>query len=898
MTKNHNVKSASSQMLSNGDQILVPPHSDSSFETDLIDQLQIASERISPPETTITPLPEITNSDFMEAIFVDLLPDERPVIVCIPGNTIINKPDFSKQCSWKPGDIVNAENMNLYFTLSTYFPHKDQYNRTKESFSRAYGCYFDDVGTKAKSLDQLNGCPPSYVIETSTGNFQAGYLFDKPIEDLAQIQNLVNSAIKNSFCDPGATGPVTRLGRLPCAINGKHDPYFQCKLVKWHPERRYTIDQIYQGLALEKVEPAKNNSVVNSGSAIASQATSVYSPRALENPVISALRLKGLYKHLLDDEKHDITCPWVHEHTGCTDSGTAYFEPTEKYPHGAFKCFHGHCVDRKLHDFLEEVGVSFEDAKHKATITVIAGELDGVVDAAEIALSIIGKHYQRSGFICNVINDPGSNLTAIKEINLSDLTRILSKDVYWRHYSLPTQSFKTIDPSSKHVKSLHSSCSYKHLPVLRGIARQPYLRLDNSLMDSVGYDESTGMYGVFDESKFSVPMSPSREVAIVALEELKSLLTEFSFAKSHDLSAAICLIITAAIRTSLPLAPMGHIKAPQISSGKSYLCDLIAAFAGPARPTAYAFPTNDEECSKLLLAALFESPAVITFDNLTSDLIPFKSLCSALTAEYMTGRLLGFSQIRTVCTRTLFLSSGNNVDPVKDMVRRVLTITLDPQLESPATRRFNGNPLEMVLANREQYVSLVLTIVRAYIVAGCPIQKNLTALGSYGEWTTLVRSPLVWLGLPDPATAMFGTMETDPDREILDRLMINLRKVFGDKPVSVSNIVMRVESTIMSGQNSELAEVVREISEENGKINRRILGSWIARREKKLVNGYYFVRASTSGGSARWKVELKAPSKLEIIAANADQLPSDNFSDEVQFESVSVSTDNVVMLNI
>lgn len=882
MTQNSNVNSASSQMLSNSDQILVTPHSDSSFENDHIDLNQIASNRISTPETTITPISEVTNSDFLEEIFVDLLPDERPVIVCIPGNTIINKPDFSKQCSWKPGDIVDAENMNLYFTLSTYFPYKDQYSRTKESFSRTYGCYFDDVGTKAKSLDQLDGCPPSYVIETSTGNFQAGYLFDKPIEDFPQIHDLVNSAIKNGFCDPGATGPATRLGRLPCAINGKHDPYFQCKLIEWHPERRYTIDQIYQGLALEKVESAIKAPIVNSSNANSSQATSVYSPRASENPVISALRLKGLYKHSLGDGRHEITCPWVHDHTGRIDSGTAYFEPAEQFSYGAFKCFHGHCAERKLTDFLEEMDVSFEDAKHKATITVIAGELDGVVDAAETELSITGKYYQRAGSICHVINDPGSNLTAIKAVNPSDLTRALSKEVHWRRYSIPTQSFTTIDPSSKHVNSLHSSGSYKHLPVLQGIARQPYLRSDNSLMLSAGYDASTGMYGVFDESKFSVPVSPSREVAIAALNELKSLLSEFSFAKPHDLAAAIAMMITAAIRTSLPLALMGHIKAPQISSGKSYLCDLIGAFAGPARPAAYAFPPNDEECTKLLLAALYESPAVITFDNLTSDLLPFKSLCSALTSEHMTGRTLGVSQTRTVSTRTLFLSSGNNVDPVSDLVRRVLTIMLDPKLESPATRHFNGNPLEMVLANREQYVSLVLTIVRAYIVAGCPIQNNLTALGSYGEWSKLVRSPLVWLGLPDPATALFGTMETDPDREILGRLLINVYQYSGNKPVSIREIVNRVENNIQSGQDSELSEVVREISEQYGKINSRTLGRWIARHKDRIVNGYYFSRSTKSGGSERWQVILKVPLKLEINSVIAGQLSDDHFLEAVK----------------
>ena len=879
MANSANFNSASPQMLSSGDQFLVPPNSDSSNENDHIDQNQIASQRNSPTITPVTPLSEVTNSEFMAAIFVDLLPEERPIVAEVFGDEIIRNPSFSGAKGWAHGHDFSSGDINHYFTLSTYHPEDGNYKRTKDRFWCAHGIYFDDIGTKGESFGRMNACRPSYLIETSPGNYQAGYLFDKPVGNLREVEGLIDAAVESGLGDPGAKGPSSRLGRLPCAINGKHKPYFQCRLVEWHPERRYTIEQIYDGLKLQRIVSVSKLSVVKLGTANSSQATSVYSPRALENPVITALREQGYYKHLLGEGTHDITCPWVHEHTGRIDTGTVYFEPTEQYPHGAFKCLHGHCADRKLHDFLEEVGVSIEDAKHKATITVIAGELDGVVDATEIELSLSGKYYQRAGFICHVLNDPGSNITAIKEVNASDLTRALSKDVHWVRYSTQKQGFVTIDPSSKHVTSLHSSGSYKHLPVLQGIARQPYLRSDHSLVVSAGYDPSTCMYGVFDAAKFNVPLNPSRDIAVAALEELKSLLSEFSFASPHDRAAAIAMLITAAIRTSLPLAPMGHIKAPQISSGKSYLCDLIGAFACPARPAAYAFPTNDEECSKLLMAALFESPAVITFDNLTSDLLPFKSLCSALTSEHLTDRILGFSKIRTVGTRTLFLSSGNNVDAVRDMTRRVLTIMLDPQLESPATRRFNGNPLAMVLANRGQYVSLALTIVRAYIAAGCPIQKNLTALGSYGEWSKLVRSPLVWLGLPDPATALFDTMETDPDREILGRLMINVHKIFGDKPVSVSDIVSRVESTISSGQNTELAEVVREISEQNGKINRRIFGRWIGKHKGVLFDGYYFERSSRSGGSERWQVKLKAPLMLRIEASTTCHLAEEHFTD-------------------
>jgi len=109
----------SSLVSSNGDQIVFPSNSHSSFEADHIDLHQIASNRISTPETTITTITtvsEITNSDFMEAIFVDLLPDERPVVVEVYGDTIGRNPNFSGAKEWVSGHDFSFGDINHYFT--------------------------------------------------------------------------------------------------------------------------------------------------------------------------------------------------------------------------------------------------------------------------------------------------------------------------------------------------------------------------------------------------------------------------------------------------------------------------------------------------------------------------------------------------------------------------------------------------------------------------------------------------------------------------------------------------------------------------------------------------------------------------------------------------------------
>ncbi|NOU14230.1 MAG: hypothetical protein HOO92_09780, partial [Methylococcaceae bacterium] len=443
-------------------------------------------------------------------------------------------------------------------------------------------------------------------------------------------------------------------------------------------------------------------------------------PRADENPVIAALKNSGRYKQPLGDGKHDITCPWVHEHTDQLDQGTAYFEPSESYPLGGFKCMHGHCADRRvsaLHGFFE---ISKIEAKHKPMILVQAGELPRICDATELELAKTLRHYQRGGVIVMITTDPGTRETAVKPLSLPSLTRAMAGLAVWMRYDKRAEDWVVCDPPEKHARILHDATGYPHLPVLNGIARQPYLRPDGSLMTDAGYDVATGMFGVFNARQFKMPAIPTRQQAELALATLSDLLSEFAFKTEHDKAAALAAILTAVLRSSLPQAPMFHVKAPSIASGKSYLCELLTAFATPQKGTPHAFPADDEECRKLLLAELLTAPAVVEFDNLTSDLIPHKSLCTTLTSEFISGRVLGQSKTAEVGTRALFLSSGNNVEPVRDMTRRTLTITLDPACETPAARDFNKHPVAEVRANRGHYVSLALIIVRAWHCADRP----------------------------------------------------------------------------------------------------------------------------------------------------------------------------------
>jgi putative DNA primase/helicase len=84
-----------------------------------------------------------------------------------------------------------------------------------------------------------------------------------------------------------------------------------------------------------------------------------------------------------------------------------------------------------------------------------------------------------------------------------------------------------------------------------------------------------------------------------------------------------------------------------------------------------------------------------------------------------------------------------------------------PALSGLSSGQFTYSPVDDVIADRGKYVAAALTVVRAYIVAGKP--GKLPPLASFEEWSDLVRSALVWLGLPDPVETSEDARDDDPE---------------------------------------------------------------------------------------------------------------------------------------
>jgi hypothetical protein len=227
-----------------------------------------------------------------------------------------------------------------------------------------------------------------------------------------------------------------------------------------------------------------------------------------------------------------------------------------------------------------------------------------------------------------------------------------------------------------------------------------------------------------------------------------------------------------------------------------------------------------------------------------------------LTAQAITDRILGVSKTATVSTRTLFLGSGNNVGPIRDLLRRVLTIHVDPRCAAPATLTYRESPLEQVRLRRAVYVSAVLTIIQAWRRAGSPRARADSIVNFGGAWSDYCRFPLMWLGHPDPVTALLEQVRHDPDGDALSGLMTEWHAVFGSTPTTVRKAV---EAAIYHN-HPNLLDAMREFPvAERDEINRSKLGWLLKKNANRIVGGFEFQHAEADGRTA-WRVmPVKSP---------------------------------------
>ena len=297
----------------------------------------------------------VTNGQFLSAIFGEDTPFCH--VTDFPYDPS-NIPKDKHLIAWK-GDYYNryhfGEKTNQYFTISTFYCDDQQQARRRKALYRQTHCLvLDDVREKLSEEAAAKLPRPSWVLETSHGSFQWGYIFDIPVTEASKIDNLNDGLIASELApdgkDPGQRG-VTRYVRLPEGANNKASklvngqPY-PCQMILWEPFNRVTIEQLAAPFVVD-LDAVRRESRTDGAADVS------------DHPLVNIPEIIHI-KEVRSDGRFDIRCPWVNEHTGGDDSGSAVF--TNSDGSIGFKCHHGSCqhqTGRELLQFIDGQSAGF-----------------------------------------------------------------------------------------------------------------------------------------------------------------------------------------------------------------------------------------------------------------------------------------------------------------------------------------------------------------------------------------------------------------------------------------------------------------------------------------------------------------------------------------------------------
>ena len=148
------------------------------------------------------------------------------------------------------------------------------------------------------------------------------------------------------------------------------------------------------------------------------------------------------------------------------------------------------------------------------------------------------------------------------------------------------------------------------------------------------------------------------------------------------------------------------------------LVDLASILATGHKVGVIAY-NDPQEGEKRLATVLMRGDPIIALDNCEAPLEGVL-LNQALTQYQVELRILGQSKMVSAQTKALITATGNDLVIKGDMIRRGVTGRLDPKCEQPEIRQFDYDPIADAMENRGEIVAAMLTVLRAYHVAGQP----------------------------------------------------------------------------------------------------------------------------------------------------------------------------------
>jgi hypothetical protein len=489
-------------------------------------------------------------------------------------------------------------------------------------------------------------------------------------------------------------------------------------------------------------------------------------------------------------------------------------------------------------------------------------------EAAAAALAADVNLFQRGGTLVRVLRDARPTQEGIRR-SLSPYIEPLPKSLVRERLAACVQWFKDgkdgpepAHPPSWCVAAVHERGHWPGVRHLEAVLDFPVLRPDGTILTQLGYDLDTGL---MLEPSCTVPTiraHPGKGSVRKALAALLEVVEDFPFARPAHEATWLALLLTPLARFGFKgPSPLFLVDSNVRGAGKGLLLSIVSMIVTGQPLTVATYTSNEEELRKRITSLAIAGDRLVLFDNI-SGIFGNATLDAALTATTWTDRLLGFNRTARAPLNMTWLATGNNVALGSDTTRRVSPIRLESPEERPEERTDFRHPnlLEWVASRRPLLLAAALTILRGYCAAGRPDQK-LPPWGSFEGWSDLVRSAVVWAGLPDPAAAR-TQLQGQGDVVAADLGVILSALELEDperRGLTTAEIVHRAFPKDQNArQPPRLVELRAAIESLVGRGDAARLGYKFRSFQRRVLNGRFLDKAGAEHQATRWIVRQAA----------------------------------------
>jgi hypothetical protein len=390
---------------------------------------------------------------------------------------------------------------------------------------------------------------------------------------------------------------------------------------------------------------------------------------------------------------------------------------------------------------------------------------------------------------------------------------------------------------------------------LTALSQCPILRPDGSVCCEPGYDNVSG--GYFDATGLDGRENWVTDDINWAMKTLCYPISQFPWVSDTDRSAALAMLLTMVARPAIRgSVPAFLVNSTTPGTGKTLLARWAMSVFMRGEPCKGTQADSDSETRKMMVAALLEGNPVMFIDNLSGS---FGSpTMDAFITGVSGGRELGKSKMVIGDWRAVIVMTGNNVMVKGDLGRRVIPINIDAGMERPELRQ--GFEIVDLLSwtreNRGELLRAALSIPVGYCKAGRPNAATPGGLGSFEEWSDLVRGALMWAGMPDPAAGQERMMESqDEEMEVAAEMVSALVSEFGDVAFTIREVMQRGTDSMTGGAEVTTLGMALDGACGGRKVTSRGLARFLSRYKGRVINGVQICDLGKSNGVRAWRID-------------------------------------------